>query len=145
MQTLISQCLDHNFLNEIFSEAGKGGAGQQNWTMTISVLDDYFVSNIEKVDSVTLLRKDKLMTGTTWTLRFQHAITTWPNLNNLGWDMSQNFNYKIIKSFYPGLSPVPVQYVGPVRRREPRPCCRCSASLTTITPSLPSHLTKMPC
>ena len=52
--------------------------------MTISVSDDYFVSNIEKVDSVTLLRKDKLMTGTTWTLRFQHAITTWPNLNNLG-------------------------------------------------------------
>ena len=91
MQTLISQCLDHNFLNEIFSEAGEGGAGQQNWTMTISVLDDYFVSNIEKVDSVTLLRKDKLMTGTTWTLRFQHAITTWPNLNNLGWDISQNF------------------------------------------------------
>ena len=52
--------------------------------LTLSVLDDYFVSNIEKVDSVTLLRKDKLMTGTTWTLRFQHAITTWPNLNNLG-------------------------------------------------------------
>ena len=58
--------------------------GEQAWTMTISVSDDYFVSNIEKVDSVTLLRKDKLMTGTTWTLRFQHAITTWPNLNNLG-------------------------------------------------------------
>ena len=52
--------------------------------MDISLSDDYFVANIEKVDSVTLLRKDKLMTGTTWTLRFQHAITTWPNLNNLG-------------------------------------------------------------
>ena len=58
--------------------------GEQDWTMTLSVSDDYFVSNIEKVDSVTLLRKDKLMTGRTWTLRFQHAITTWPNLNNLG-------------------------------------------------------------
>ena len=84
MQTLISQCLDHNFLNEIFSEAGEARGGEQDWAMRISVSDDYFVSNIEKVDSVTLLRKDKLMTGTTWTLRFQHAITTWPNLNNLG-------------------------------------------------------------
>ena len=27
-------------------------------------LDDYFVSNIEKVDSVTLLRKDKLLNKT---------------------------------------------------------------------------------
>ena len=84
MQTLISQCLDQNFLNEIFSEAGEGLAEEQDWALTISLSDDYFVSNIEKVDSVTLLRKDKLMTGTTWTLRFQHAITTWPNLNNLG-------------------------------------------------------------
>lgn len=69
MQTLISQCLDSNFLNEIFSEA-----------------DEYFVSNIEKVDSVTLLRKDKLLTGGTisWTLRFQHALAVWPCLNNLG-------------------------------------------------------------
>ena len=35
------------------------------------VADDYFVSNIERVDSVTLLRKDKLLTGRdiTWTLR----------------------------------------------------------------------------
>ena len=62
--------------------------------------DDYFVNNIERVDSVTLLRKDKLMTGTTWTLRFQHAITTWPNLNNLGWDISQNFEKKkMLNSF----------------------------------------------
>jgi len=67
MQTLISQCLDANFLNEIFSEQ-----------------DDYFVTNIEKVDSVTLLRKDKLMTGVSWTLRFQHALTVWPCLNDLG-------------------------------------------------------------
>jgi hypothetical protein len=27
------------------------------------------VSNIEKVDSVTLLRKDKLLTGVSWTIR----------------------------------------------------------------------------
>ena len=35
------------------------------------VSDDYFVSNIERVGSVTLLRKDKLLTGRdiTWTLR----------------------------------------------------------------------------
>ena len=36
------------------------------------IADDYFVSNIERVDSVTLLRKDKLLTGRdiTWTLRW---------------------------------------------------------------------------
>jgi len=67
MQTLISQCLDPNFLNEIFSEQ-----------------DEYFVSNIEKVDSVTLLRKDKLLIGTSWTIGFQHALTVWPCLNDLG-------------------------------------------------------------
>ena len=68
MQTLISQCLDANFLQEIFTEA-----------------DDYFVSNIEKVDSVTLLRKDKLMTqSVSWTIRFQHALSVWPCLNDLG-------------------------------------------------------------
>ena len=49
------------------------------------ISDEYFVSNIEKVDSVTLLRKDKLLTGVTWTLRFQHALTVWPCLNDLGW------------------------------------------------------------
>ena len=48
------------------------------------ISDEYFVSNIEKVDSVTLLRKDKLLTGVTWTLRFQHALTVWPCLNDLG-------------------------------------------------------------
>ena len=48
------------------------------------VSDDYFVSNIEKVDSVTLLRKDKVMSGVSWSLRFQQAISTWPCNNDLG-------------------------------------------------------------
>ncbi|XP_023326557.1 proline-rich protein 12 [Eurytemora carolleeae] len=67
MQTLISQCLDPNFLNEIFTEQ-----------------DEYFVSNIERVDSVTLLRKDKLFIGTSWTIGFQNALTVWPCLDDLG-------------------------------------------------------------
>ena len=53
------------------------------WALIYLVLT---MSNIEKVDSVTLLRKDKLLTGGTisWTLRFQHALAVWPCLNNLG-------------------------------------------------------------
>ena len=40
--------------------------------------DDYFVSNIERVDSVTLLRKDKLLTGrdVSWTLRWSSTLYT---------------------------------------------------------------------
>lgn len=48
------------------------------------ITDEYFVSNIEKVDSVTLLRKDKVMNGVSWSLKFQQAISTWPCLNDLG-------------------------------------------------------------
>ena len=46
--------------------------------------DEYFVSNIEKVDSVTLLRKDKLMNGVSWSIRFQQALCTWPCISDLG-------------------------------------------------------------
>ncbi len=42
------------------------------------------MSNIEKVDSVTLLRKDKVMTGISWARKFQSALDTWPCLNDLG-------------------------------------------------------------
>jgi hypothetical protein len=34
------------------------------------------VSNIEKVDSVTLLRKDKVMAGISWAVKFQRAVDT---------------------------------------------------------------------
>ena len=95
MQTLISQCLDANFLTEIFSEEGEDilnifgtflDSSQLIFSNNLSSIsslkrwedlmnnfpDDYFVSNIERVDSVTLLRKDKLLTGrdVTWTLRW---------------------------------------------------------------------------
>ena len=47
-------------------------------------LDEYFVTNIERVDSVTLVRKDKVMNGVSWTINFRHAIDTWPCMNDLG-------------------------------------------------------------
>ena len=65
-------------MNEIINQ------NSERVKLTATVADDYFVSNIERVDSVTLLRKDKLLTGITWTLRFQHALAVWPCLNNLG-------------------------------------------------------------
>ena len=67
MQSLISQCLDADFLDEVFNDE-----------------DEYFVSNIEKVDSVTFLRKDKVLNGISWSMRFQHALSTWPYFNDLG-------------------------------------------------------------
>ena len=47
-------------------------------------LDEVFLSNIEKVDSVTLLRKDKVMNGVGWAIRFTQSVNTWPCLNDLG-------------------------------------------------------------
>jgi len=73
IQALISQCLDSNFLQEVFQDQ-----------------DDYFVSNIEKVDSVTLLRKDKVMTGISWSVKFQRSLDTWPCLNDLGATAAQD-------------------------------------------------------
>ena len=79
IQALISQCLDPDFLHEVFNDA-----------------DEYFVSNIEKVDSITLLRKDKVMNGVSWSMRFQQALSTWPCLNDLGASAVQ---VKIVFSF----------------------------------------------
>jgi hypothetical protein len=59
--------------------------------------DEYFVSNIEKVDSVTLLRKDKLMNGVSWSIRFQQALCTWPCINDLGAGAAQ---VNVNKSFF---------------------------------------------
>ena len=42
------------------------------------------MTNIERVDSVTLTRKNKVMNGVTWTINFKHAIDTWPCMNDLG-------------------------------------------------------------
>ena len=60
IQALISQCFDANYLK--------------------SEVDEYVVSNIDKVDSVTLLRKDKVMKGVSWSMMFQQALITWPCL-----------------------------------------------------------------
>ena len=64
----------------------------------LSLTDEYFVSNIEKVDSVTLLRKDKVMNGVSWSMRFQQALSTWPCLNDLGASAVQ------VKTFFANFS-----------------------------------------
>ena len=116
IQALISQCLDGNFLDEVFNDA-----------------DEYFVSNIEKVDSVTLLRKDKVMNGVGWTLRFQQALNTWPCLSDLGSAaVTVKLKKSIIKSIfaldsYNSRMPNVVVAI----KKKLRQWCKCSASLIT--------------
>ena len=118
IQALISQCLDGNFLDEVFNDA-----------------DEYFVSNIEKVDSVTLLRKDKVMNGVGWTLRFQQALNTWPCLSDLGSaavTVKLKIHYKVnffIGFIYVILNRMPNVVVA--IKKKPRQWCKCSASLIT--------------
>ena len=66
IQALISQCLDSNFLQEVFQDQ-----------------DEYFVSNIERIEEFTLLRKKKLMNGIC-SVKLQHSLDTWPCLVDLG-------------------------------------------------------------
>lgn len=63
MQTLISQSLDANFLNEIMQEE-----------------DDYFLSNVQIVDVVTAERKTRLLSSTTWPKPLIAAADRWPSL-----------------------------------------------------------------
>jgi len=46
--------------------------------------DEYFVSSIEKVDSVTSLRTDKVMVGVQWPHKLRRALETWPQARDLG-------------------------------------------------------------
>ncbi len=67
LQALISQCLDANFLQEVYSEQ-----------------DEYFLASMEKVEKVTRDRKAKILTGNSWAHSFQQSLDTWPILNDLG-------------------------------------------------------------
>ena len=66
IQALISQCLESTFLHDVLQDKV-----------------DYFVSNIDKVDSVTLLQKDRVIKGISWSVKFQCSLDTWPFLKKL--------------------------------------------------------------
>lgn len=63
MQTLISQALDANFLNEIMLEK-----------------DDYFLSNVQIIDAITDERRRRLLSSTDWSERMVRSIETWPDI-----------------------------------------------------------------
>ncbi|CAG9861726.1 unnamed protein product [Phyllotreta striolata] len=64
IQTLISQALDSNFLMEIFQEK-----------------DDYFLSNVQTIDEITVSKRRKLFEILRWPAAVQSAVCTWPCFN----------------------------------------------------------------
>ena len=84
--------MDANFLHEVFIDQGtwyECYSLSATLHLSFPFPDEYFVSNIEKVDSVTLLRKDKIMAGISWSVKFQKAVDTWPCINDLGSSAAQ--------------------------------------------------------
>ncbi|KAF7280323.1 uncharacterized protein LOC143205006 isoform X2 [Rhynchophorus ferrugineus] len=66
IQTLISQALDSNFLQEIFQEK-----------------DEYFLSNVQTIDEITDSKKQILLNLLRWPANLQAAVCTWPCFNVL--------------------------------------------------------------
>ncbi|XP_060530425.1 uncharacterized protein LOC132704443 [Cylas formicarius] len=64
IQTLISQALDSNFLMEIFQEK-----------------DEYFLTNVQTIDEITDIKKQKLLSLLKWPTSLQMAVCTWPCFN----------------------------------------------------------------
>lgn len=86
LQTLISQALDPNFLEEIFLEQGLFKTKNfficfifKNFIFS----DDYFLSKVKLIDEYTESRKNCILVSTNWTKVLTFSLCTWPLLETI--------------------------------------------------------------
>lgn len=89
LQTLISQALDPNFLEEIFLEQGlfqptkflKKFNYLTNFLLKFP--DDYFLSKVKLIDEYTESRKNCILISTNWSKVLTFSLCTWPLLETV--------------------------------------------------------------
>lgn len=87
LQTLISQALDPNFLQEIILEQGLFEQKIFNFylfkTKFYKFSDDYFLSKVKLIDEYTESRKNCILVSTNWTKVLTFSLCTWPLLETI--------------------------------------------------------------
>lgn len=87
LQTLISQALDPNFLEEIFLEQGLFKTKKKILHLFIFKYfifsDDYFLSKVKLIDEYTESRKNCILVSTNWTKVLTFSLCTWPLLETI--------------------------------------------------------------